>query len=285
MGNWYINLKTKFSSVNIVEKIIYINVGVFLLTYLFKTISSLMQANENFIINWFALSPHLDSLIYKPWTIISYGFLHEGFIHILFNLLILFYIGNLFLDYFNRKQFLVYYFLGIFFGGLIFLLSYNYFPALKTKEVYLVGASAGVTSILIGVASLVPHYALRFRFIGNIKLMYIAIVLVAIDIIQIPNGNAGGHLAHLGGALIGFLLTTKLNQGKSLILWMESFLQPKQKSPLSTIHKSKKSNISKEKNSISRQKRIDDILDKISKSGYEALSKEEKDFLFKVGKE
>ncbi len=285
MSNWYLNLKTKFSSVNIVEKIIYINVIVFLVTYLFKTISFLTDLDESFIVTWFALSPYFSSLIIKPWTIISYGFLHEGLIHILFNLFILYFIGNLFLDYFNRKQFLVYYFLGVIFGGIIFMLSYNYFPALKTRETFLVGASAGVTSIIIGIASFIPNYALRFRFIGNIKLLYIAIFLIALDIIQIPNGNAGGHLAHLGGALIGFLLTTKLNKGKSLILWMESLLQPKQKSPLSTIHRREKSSIRKKENSIDRQKKIDRILDKISKSGYDALSKEEKDFLFKVGKE
>lgn len=285
MSNWYANLKYKYTSVNVVEKIIYINVTVFLLTYLFKTISSLMQINGNVIINWFALSPHFDSLIYKPWTIISYGFLHEGFMHILFNLIILFYIGNLFLDFFNKKQFIVYYILGIFFGGLVFMLSYNYFPALKTREVYLVGASAGVTSVLVGLASLLPNYPLRFRFVGDVKLMYIAIAMVALDIIQIPNGNAGGHLAHLGGALIGFLLTTRLNQGKNLISWMENLAQNKKRSPLSTIHKRKNSKIAKEDNSVSRQKKIDAILDKISKSGYEALSQEEKDFLFKVGKE
>lgn len=285
MTNWYSTLKYKFTSVNIIEKIIYLNVGAFLLTYLFKTISSLMQINGEIIINWFALSPHFNSLIYKPWTIVTYGFLHEGFMHILFNLIILFYIGNLFLDFFNRKQFLVYYFLGIVFGGLVFMLSYNYFPALKTREVYLVGASAGVTSVLIGLASLVPNYSLRFRFIGNVKLMYIAFAMVAIDIIQIPLENAGGHLAHLGGALIGFLLTTQLNRGKNLILWMENLLQNKKRSPLSTIHKRKKSKIHREDNSISRQKRIDEILDKISKSGYEALSQQEKDFLFKIGKE
>jgi len=285
VSNWYINLKTKFASVNIVEKIIYINVIVFLVTYLFKTISFLTGIDESFIVTWFALSPYFSTLIIKPWTIISYGFLHEGLIHILFNLFILYFIGNLFLDYFNRKQFLVYYFLGVIFGGMVFMLSYNYFPALKTRETFLVGASAGVTSIIIGVASLIPNYALRFRFIGDIKLLYIAIILIAIDIIQIPNGNAGGHLAHLGGALIGFLLTTRLNKGKSLILWMESLLQPKQKSPLSTVHRREKTSVQKKESSNDRQKKIDEILDKISKSGYDALSKEEKDFLFKVGKE
>ena len=164
------------------------------------------------------------------------------------------------------------------------MLSYNYFPVLITRQTFLVGASAGVTSVIIGVASLIPNYALRFRFIGSVKLLYIALALVVLDLIQIPNGNAGGHLAHLGGALIGFLLTTKLNKGKTLINSIEHILQPKKKSPLSTVHKSNKSSQKKEENSVLHQKRIDEILDKISKSGYDALSKEEKDFLFKIGK-
>lgn len=285
MNKWFSNILYKYTSGNAVEKIIYINVIVFLLTYLFNTLSFLLRYDGNFIINWFALSPNFDSLIYHPWSIISYGFLHEGFIHILFNLIFLFYIGNIFLDYFNKKQFLLYYLFGIFSGGLIFILSYNYLPALKTHETYLVGASAGVTAILIGITSYIPNYAIRFRFIGEIKLLYIAIALVVIDIIQIPNGNAGGHLAHLGGALIGFLLTTQLNQGKNIIQWIAGLFQAKEKKPLKTVYKKAKTTKSKEKNPVSRQKKIDNILDKISKSGYETLTKEEKDFLFKVGKD
>ncbi|MCF6298067.1 MAG: rhomboid family intramembrane serine protease [Flavobacteriaceae bacterium] len=285
MNKWFSDIKYKYLSGNAVEKIIYINVVIFLLTYLFNTLSFLMKSDNNFIINWFALSPHFDSLITKPWSVISYGFLHDGFLHILFNLIFLFYIGNIFLDYFNKKQFLLYYIFGIFSGGLIFLLSYNYLPALKTHETYLVGASAGVTAILIGITSHIPNYSIRFRFIGNIKLLHIAIILMAIDIIQIPNGNAGGHLAHLGGALIGYLLTTQLNYGKNLIDWIGNLFQPKDETNLKTVYKQKKEAKPKEKNPINRQRKIDSILDKISKSGYETLTKEEKDFLFKVGKD
>ena len=284
MENWFSNIKYKFQSANIVEKIIYLNIALFVLAYLFETISFLIGSDSNFITNWFALSPHFDSLITKPWSIISYGFLHNGFLHILFNLIFLFYFGNIFLDFFNKKQFLTYYLLGIIFGGVIFLLSYNYFPALKTQEAYLVGASAGVTAILVGIASHIPQYNIRFRFIGNIKLLYIAIVIVALDVIQIPNGNAGGHLAHLGGAMIGFSLTNYFNKGLNLIEWFENLLSPKKEKPLKTVYKKNKSTISKEKNSITHQKKIDSILDKISKSGYETLTKQEKDFLFKAGK-
>ena len=284
MKNWLFNIKQKYLTGNIVEKIIFINIAVFIFTYLLNTLSFLLEMDGNFIINWFALRPHFDTLLFKPWTIFSYGFLHSGFFHILFNLLFLYYFGNLFLDFFSRKQFLAYYFLGIISGGLIYILSYNYLPALKTQETVLVGASAGVTAILIGIASHIPNYTLRFQFIGNIKLLYIAIAFVALDIIQIPNGNAGGHLAHLGGALVGFLLTRYFQQGTGFIQWLENLFLRKEQKPLKTVYKSKKSTGTNERNPKNQQIKIDRILDKISKSGYETLTKEEKDFLFKVGK-
>ena len=284
MKNWLVNIKQKYLTGNIVEKIIFINIAVFIFTYLLNTLSFLLEMDGNFIINWFALRPHFDTLLFKPWTIFSYGFLHSGFFHILFNLLFLYYFGNLFLDFFSRKQFLAYYFLGIISGGLIYILSYNYLPALKTQETVLVGASAGVTAILIGIASHIPNYTLRFQFIGNIKLLYIAIAFVALDIIQIPNGNAGGHLAHLGGALVGFLLTSYFQQGTGFIQWLENLFLRKEQKPLKTVYKSKKSTGTNERNPKNQQIKIDRILDKISKSGYETLTKEEKDFLFKVGK-
>ena len=284
MNNWIENIKQKYLIGNIVEKIIIINISIFIITYLFNTLSFLFKTDSNFIINWFALSPHLNSLIFKPWTILSYGFIHSGFFHILFNLLFLYYFGNLFLDYFSKKQFLLYYLLGIISGGFIYLISYNYLPALKTQETVLVGASAGVTAILVGVASHIPNYVLRFRFIGNIKLLYIAIGFIAIDLIQIPNGNAGGHLAHIGGAIIGYLLTIYLNQGKGIIQGLENLFLPAKQKPLKTVYKNKQTNKTKKSNPKEQQIKIDRILDKISKSGYDTLTKEEKDFLFKVGK-
>ncbi len=282
MNNWIHNIKTKYLTGSIVEKIILINIAIFILTYLLNTLSFLFKIDGNFIINWFALSPQFDTFIVKPWTLITYGFLHHGFFHILFNLLFLYYIGNLFLDFFSRKQFLTYYFLGIIFGGFVYLLSYNFLPALKSQESILVGASAGVTAILIGITALIPQYALRFRFIGNVKLVYIAIFFIALDIIQIPDGNAGGHLAHLGGALIGYLLTVYFNQGKEITHWLGNLWVPKKDKPLKTVYKNKTRN--KTKNPKKQQIKIDRILDKISKSGYETLTKEEKDFLFKIGK-
>lgn len=165
------------------------------------------------------------------------------------------------------------------------MLSYNYLPGLSTQNSLLVGASAGVMAIVIGISSHIPHYSMSFRFIGNIKLLYIAIALVVLDVVQIPTGNAGGHLAHLGGSLLGFLMTTYLDQGKGLISSMSGSLIKKEKKPLKTVYKSaKKTTYTKKETKSEEQARIDSILDKISKSGYDTLTKEEKDYLFKAGK-
>ena len=283
--NWMTNLYHNFLSRSIVERIIILNVAIFILTYLFNTFSFLFQIDGNFIVNWFSLQPDFELLLFRPWTIITYGFLHLGFFHILFNMLVLYYFGNLFIDFFNSKQFLAYLLLGIISGGFIYMLSYNYMPGLKTQASLLMGASAGVMAIVIGISSHIPHYSLHFRFIGNIKLLYIAIVLVVLDVVQIPSGNAGGHLAHLGGSLIGFILTRYLNQGTGLITWISGSMTKKEKRPLKTVYKStKKTTYQKRETKSEEQARIDSILDKISKSGYDTLTTEEQDYLFNAGK-
>ena len=282
--NWMTNLYHNFLSRSIVERIIILNVAIFVLTYLFNTFSFLFQIDGNFIVNWSSLQPDFELLLFRPWTIITYGFLHLGFFHILFNMLVLYYFGNLFIDFFNSKQFLAYLLLGIISGGFIYMLSYNYLPGLKTQASLLVGASAGVMAIVIGISSHIPHYSLQFRFIGNIKLLYIAVVLVVLDIVQIPSGNAGGHLAHLGGSLLGFVMTKYLDQGTGLITWITGTMVKKEKRPLKTVYKSSKKTTYKKETKSEEQARIDSILDKISKSGYNTLTKEEKDYLFKAGK-
>lgn len=278
-----VDLYRRFNERNVVEKIIMINILVFILTYLLNTASFLFNYDGNVLIDWFALKPSFEQLLYRPWTLISYGFLHVGFFHILFNLLILYYFGNLFLDFFRSGQFLTYFFLGVASGGLIYMIAYNYLPALKTQQTILVGASAGVTAIVVGIASYIPNYALHFRFLGSVKLMYIAIAMVVLDVVQIPAGNAGGHLAHLGGALLAFVLTRYLNQGLGIAQWWNSQWPIRKQTPLKTVYRSDPS-VKKEVRVEYDQKRIDAILDKISKSGYETLTKEEKDYLFKAGK-
>lgn len=277
------DLYQKFKERNVVEKLIILNILVFILTYLLNTASFLFNYDGNILVDWFALEPSFEQLLYRPWTLVSYGFLHVGFFHILFNLLILYYFGNLFLDFFTSGQFLTYFLLGVVSGGLVYMIAYNYLPALKTQQTVLVGASAGVTAIVVGIASHIPNYALHFRFLGSIKLMYIAIAMVVLDLVQIPAGNAGGHLAHLGGALMGFVLTRYMKNGQGVAEWWSGQWSGRKKAPLKTVYRSDPS-VKKDVRVEYDQKRIDSILDKISKSGYETLTKEEKDYLFKAGK-
>lgn len=276
-------IKRRYSTGNIIEKLILINIGVFVFTLLMTVFSKLYNGNANFIVEWFALDDRFDSMFIKPWSIISYGFLHGGFLHILFNLIGLYFIGNLFLQYFSEKQLLTFYVLGTFFGGVLYLLSQNYFPLFEGKATYLVGASAGVSAIFVGAATYIPNYELKIRFIGYVKLWYLAAIWVGLDVLGLIGTNAGGNFAHLGGALFGFLYVYKAsNKEISLFDYLGNLFKKKEK-PLKTVYKSKEKK--NERSNVNlNQKQIDAILDKISKSGYDTLTKSEKEFLFKQGK-
>jgi len=280
------DIQSKFKKANIVEQFIYINLAVFVLVFVFNTFGFLFNANGNLLVNWFSLPASFNEFISKPWSIFTYGFLHVGFIHILFNLIALFYIGNLFLEYFTPKQFVTFYLLGTLFGGIIFLLSYNYFPVFSqsASSSLLLGASAGISAIFIGIATYMPNYQLKIRFIGFVKLWHLAAIWVGLDIIQIPAGNAGGHFSHLGGALFGFLYVSQASNTSITIFGSLSSLFKTSKKPLKTVYKSKKKTTKTVQNKSEHQQKVDGILDKISKSGYDTLTKEEKAFLFKQGK-
>ena len=281
------DIQHRYKNANVVEKLIYINIAVFLLVFIVHTFSFLFQANQNTLVQWFALPANFSEFLHKPWTIISYGFLHVGFIHILFNLIAIFFIGNLFLEYFTPKQLLNFYIFGTIFGGIVFLLSYNYFPAL-TKEAdrsVLLGASAGISAIFIGIATYIPNYQLKLRFIGYVKLWVLAAIWIGFDIIQIPVGNAGGHLAHIGGALFGFFYVSQAsNTDTDILKPIKTIFKQKKDKPLKTIYKSGKKPAKAKVSKSENQQQIDLILDKISKSGYDTLTKTEKDFLFRQGK-
>jgi len=272
------DIKYAFNKANITEKIIYINVFLFLITVLLN----------KYVIEWFALPSNLDSFLYKPWTLISYAFIHQNLFHILSNLLVLYYIGNLFLNFHTQKQFLNFYFLGGIFGGIVFL-SYYYFID-KTVALPLAGASAAVTTIFIAIATKIPRYAIQLRFIGSVELWVLAAIWVVLSILQLANPDKGSAIAHLSGAIFGYMYATQLNKGNDIGKWFEAMVnyfsnlfKPKKKSPFKAVYKTKKRTSTKDV-SKTRQRKIDDILDKISKSGYESLSKEEKDFLFRAGK-
>jgi hypothetical protein len=208
---------------------------------------------------------------------------------VLSNLLVLYYLGNLFLNFYSRKQFLNCYFSGSIFGGIIFL-GYYYFID-KTEAGALAGASAAVTAIFIAIATRIPRYALQLRFIGSVELWVLAAIWVVLSVLQIANPEKGSAIAHLSGAVFGFMYAKQLEKGNDIGKWFESTvdffsnaINTKKSGPLKTVYKSGKKS-DDEAVSKTKQRKINDILDKISKSGYESLSQEEKDFLFRSGKE
>ena len=280
--NFINDIKLRYKSGNIVEKLIYINLAIFLFTLFVSVFKDLYRGQMNWVLEWFSLEDSFSSLLTKPWTIITYGFLHADFLHVLLNLITLYFIGNLFITYFTQKQLLNFYLLGTFSGGLLYIISHNYFPLFDGKSSILIGASAGISAIFIGITTYIPNYQLKLRFIGFVKLWNLAAILIGLDILALSGTNAGGHFAHLGGALFGFLYVNQVFD-KKIKIWGKIASLFKSKKHLRTVYKSgKKSNLNK--STSLTQQQIDGILDKISKSGYDTLSKAEKDFLFKQGR-
>jgi membrane associated rhomboid family serine protease len=285
------NFKREFKQGTILNKIIYINVGVFLVFSILGVFSFMLQLNISPLLNKFYLPANLRILIKQPWSFISYMFLHSGFLHLLFNMVWLHFGGRLFLKHLNPKQLLSTYILGGFFGGILFIITYNYMPAFQqlSDGASAVGASASVLAIVIAIATYTPNYDVQFPFIGFLKLKHIAIFIVILDILSIPKGNAGGHIAHLGGALFGYLYIKQLQKRNDLSINFSNFLERlinifKTKNKLKKVHKRAKSDYEFNSEKARKQKEINKILEKISNSGYESLSKEEKAILFSASK-
>ena len=277
-------LKYKYKIGSIIEKLIYLNITIFLFTLLITVFQGLYKGEQNFLMQWFSLDNNLDAFLTKPWSIISYGFLHADFIHLIFNMITLYFIGNLFIQYFTEKQALSFYILGTLFGGFLYVISQNYFPLFEGRNTTLVGASAGISAIFIGIATYMPNYQIKIRFIGFVKFWHLAVIWLAFDFIGLIGTNAGGSFSHLGGSLFGYLYVQQASNKKTNLKNMfSSFFQRKEK-PLKTVYKSAKKAKNKNKISSPNQQQIDSILDKISKSGYDTLTKNEKEFLFKQGK-
>ena len=190
-----------------------------------------------------------------------------------------------FIEYFTQKQLLTFYLLGTFFGGILYLLSHNYFPLFEGRSSILIGGSAGISAIFIGITTYIPTYQFKIRFIGFVKLWYLAAIWIGLDILALSGSNAGGHFAHLGGALFGFIYVSRGTTKESNILNIILSVFKTKKRPFRKVYKSPKKSVKKETNTSLTQQQIDVILDKISKSGYDALTQSEKEFLFKLTNE
>ena len=288
-----LDFRNIFSGKSVISKLIIINVAVWLCINLFKVILFLFKINSIDIVEYLGVPSDIHTLLLRPWTIITYMFTQEEFFHILFNMIMLYFGGLIFTEYLNEKQLLSTYLIGGIFGALIFIASYNLFPAFNNvvSGSVAIGASASVLAVFFAIAIYIPNFTVNLLFIGKIKLIYVAFIFLAMDLIGINRGNAGGHLAHLGGALWGYIYILQLRKGKDISNIMNSLFNlrnpfKKNKTKFKIEYKREGRPLSDEEYNSARaqnQKKIDTILDKIAKKGYDSLSKEEKEFLFKSG--
>ncbi len=260
------NIITTIKNTNAVEQII-------LVCLLFFVPSVLVPY---WMLDWFSLPNNVNEFLNKPWTIFTYGFVHIRFLHIFSNLLVLYYFGNLFVDFFNKRIFLIYYLSGILAGG-VFFLVYSQFSNNPIASP-LIGSSAAVTAIFIGLTAKVPHYALNFRFIGNIEIWILAVIWVFLSVVGTSGVDPGASVAHLGGGVLGYALTFIYGDQK----WFKFNGRPSKKIQFKKVYKNPHGIKTKPsyRNNKENQEQINAILDKISKSGYDSLSKDEKEFLF-----
>jgi membrane associated rhomboid family serine protease len=295
--NAFDDIKHTFRQQSALTQLILINVGVFLVLKILGVMFFLFRQEnlEQLVLGYLALPADPALILKKPWTIISYMFLHYDFFHILFNMLWLYWFGKIFLEYLNSKKLISVYLIGGLVGGLVYVLAFNLFPVFRESvpQSVALGASAAILAVVMAVSFYVPNYTLYLMFLGPVKLKYIALFTVLIDVLSIRSGNAGGHIAHLGGAFYGFLYATQLQRGidmsKGFNRFMDSLfslfkrrpeLKVKYKKPAGRPETDMEYNARR----AAEQRRIDQILEKIARSGYEGLTREEKEILFKSSK-
>ena len=285
-------IKVSFKKGSTLHKLIYLNLGLFLAVQIVRIILYLSSSYDLFddFLNYLAVPSNLDILARRPWTLVTYMFLHVDFIHILFNLLWLFWFGTVFIQELGLKKLLSTYLLGGLTGGILYVIFYNIFPVfseVKDSSVAL-GASASVMAVVVATATYQPDRRMHLVLIGPIKIVYIALVMFILTSMVDFSVNTGGKIAHIGGALMGFLIAYYYKQGKDITRGFENFMDQiaswfkpgKQK--MKVTHKRSSNDIEYKAQKVEEQKEIDVILDKISKAGYDSLSAREKELLFKM---
>ncbi|MBX7204782.1 MAG: rhomboid family intramembrane serine protease [Bacteroidia bacterium] len=273
------------------QALLLINAGLFILFELFHVFFWLSKT-DNMVLaeikSWLELALEPKQLIKQPWSIITYAFMHDNFMHILFNMLVLFWFGSIFSD-FNRNNHRLWFFYisGALGGAFLALVAYNFIPAVHQAIPipYLLGASAAVMCIVVATATLVPEYEVMLLLLGSVKIKYLAIAYVLIDFLSMPAGNTGGKISHIGGAVLGYVLMRQIKRGNDpgiRILKIFDSFGPLfgQKGALKVVHRAEQ----KKRSEGPTQEQVDAILDKISQSGYESLTPNEKEILFKASK-
>lgn len=287
-----------FRSKAVLPRLILINVAIWLAIGIMRVFCFLLNVPDssliNFVVDYLALPAKPESLLMRPWTLLTYMFLHIEFFHILFNMLWLFWFGKIFLEFLKARQLLLIYILGGLSGGILYVLFYNIFPVFEKSidASVALGASASVMAIVTAISLYVPGYTIHMLFLGRIRIFYIALFLFVLDFFMIRSNNAGGHIAHIGGALFGLFYIMASRKGMNFdgiinTQWLRSiFRRPISRRFNSDFNTSSTygrpmDDFEYNQQKAQRQKKIDEILDKISRSGYESLTKEEKELLFK----
>jgi membrane associated rhomboid family serine protease len=289
MGIWD-DIKSTFRNGSSLTRLIYINIAVFILITLSAVIGFLLnnQGISDQILNLVSVPSSVKALILRPWTIVTYMFVHKDVWHILFNMMWLYWFGTIFLEYLDQRKLVAVYLLGGLCGAIVYILSFNVFPAFAglVADSVAIGASASVMAIVIAIAAYVPDYTITLLFLGRVKIKYMALAIFILTSVMDFSINSGGKLAHMGGALFGYLYTINLRQGRDLgkrlnkiIDSIATLFKPRKK--LKVTHKRPSTEYEYNKIKTEEQKRINSILDKISKGGYDSLTKEEKETLFR----
>jgi membrane associated rhomboid family serine protease len=272
-------------------KLIYLNIAIWVVVRLVFVGYKLSGSDGSLMLNWLALPASFELFIHRPWTIFSYMFLHFDLLHILFNVLWLYWFGRIFLEYHNQEKLLSLYLIGGIVGGITYMLAYNLIPFLHKSifNVQLLGASASVIAIVIAIAIYVPNHLIHFVFIGPVKIKWIAFVSVLLYIINLSGDNAGGNFAHLGGAAWGWIYMTQLVAGKNITgrfdrMTHTFFTWFKPRTKLKIKYNSPNPEYEYNRRKGVQQDEINHILDKIGKSGYDSLTFDEREILFKMGR-
>ncbi len=282
------SIKAFFSQKSALSRLMLINISIYIVCLFISVFTWLFNISDiSFVTKLFAVPADISSLAEKPWTIFTYMFLQEEFWHLFFNMLMLYYGGQIFLQFFSQKQLLLTYIFGGLVGALFFILAFNAFPVFEDTKTYAfaLGSSASVLSILIAAATYQPEYRLNLFLLGQAKMKWIAIIFVVIDLLSIPKGNSGGHIAHLGGALWGFLYAYLLKKDFDFYLIFKRKARIKVKTRNAhNYHQRPKTDEQYNAERAQEQEETDKILEKIAKNGYSSLSEKEKEFLFRQSK-
>ncbi len=286
-------IKVFFFRGSILARLVGINLIIFLIVNLVRVFCFLLDIPGcgHGISQWLGISSNVHVILHRPWTAITYMFLHFELFHIFFNMIVLYVGGRLFSDFIGPERLFGTYLLGGLMGALFYVVSFNVFPAFRDMYAYSVamGASASVLAVFVAIAVTMPNYRLPLILLGQIPLKYIALFFVILDVISIDKGNPGGHLAHLGGACWGFVYATLLKKGKDPALhvgrWADALLALFRRKPVMRVEYHRDRPLTDDeynRQQAARRSKMDEILDKISHSGYDSLSEEEKEMLFRM---